>query len=184
MKITMYGVKTAVYWLTRQSFLSNNLGLEILLAADRKVTTHWGNWSVTARHKHQPQDCASKYIVMNAILCNPVLGIYHNFFFIKGTNVCCNFPHTKVSYASFWWAVFHVCYHFSCSDQPAVLWPVCLNIVFPLLVNSMPANVLTEIKRVLQIGRSKMFGNRRQLTKSTTHRLNIYISCHSRVLNR
>ena len=29
----------------------------------------------------------------------------------------------------------------------------------------MPVNVLTEIKRVLQTGRSKMFGNKRQLTK-------------------
>ena len=60
-RMTKYGVKTAVCWLTRQSFLSNNSGLGMLVAAvDSKVTTHWGNWGVTEPYKHQSQDCASK----------------------------------------------------------------------------------------------------------------------------
>ena len=58
-RMTMYGVKTAVCWLKRQSFLLNRSGLEILVT-DKKVTTHWGNWGVTEQHKHQSQDCASK----------------------------------------------------------------------------------------------------------------------------
>ena len=58
-RMTMYGVKTAVCWLTRQKGLSSNSGLGILMAA-LKVTIHWGSWSVTAQHEDQCQDCASK----------------------------------------------------------------------------------------------------------------------------
>ena len=48
-RMTMYGVKTAVCWLTRQSFLSNSSGLEILVAV-LTVITPWENLSVTAQH--------------------------------------------------------------------------------------------------------------------------------------
>ena len=57
-RMTMYGVKTAVCWLTRQSFLSNNSGLGILVAV-LTVITPWENWSVTAQHNINFQDCAS-----------------------------------------------------------------------------------------------------------------------------
>ena len=57
-RMTMYGVKTAVCWLTRQSFLSNSSGLGILVAL-LKVITPWENLSVTAQHNTNFQDCAS-----------------------------------------------------------------------------------------------------------------------------
>ena len=57
-RMTMYGVKTAVCWLTRQSFLSNNSGLGILVAV-LTVITPWENLSVTAQHNTNFQDCAS-----------------------------------------------------------------------------------------------------------------------------
>ena len=47
-RMTMYGVKTAVSWLTRQSFQWNSSGLEILVVIPRKAITLWGNWSATA----------------------------------------------------------------------------------------------------------------------------------------
>ena len=58
-RMTMYGVKTAVCWLTRQSFLLNNSGLGILVAPDGKVTTHWANWSVTAQHNTNLRTCSA-----------------------------------------------------------------------------------------------------------------------------
>ena len=57
-RMTMFGVKTAVCWLTRQSFQSNSSGLEILVTV-LTVITPWGNLSVTAQHNTNFQDCAS-----------------------------------------------------------------------------------------------------------------------------
>ena len=57
-RMTMYGVKTAVCWLTRQSFLSNSSGLGILVAV-LTVITPWENLIVTAQHNTDFQDCAS-----------------------------------------------------------------------------------------------------------------------------
>ena len=49
-RMTMYGVRTAVSSLIRQSFQSNNSGLGILAIAVNKVTTRWGNWNALALH--------------------------------------------------------------------------------------------------------------------------------------
>ena len=57
-RMTMYGVKTAVCWQTRQSFRSKSSGLGILVAV-LTVITPWENWSVTAQHNTNFQDCAS-----------------------------------------------------------------------------------------------------------------------------
>ena len=51
-RMTIHGVKTAVSWLTRQSFQQNSSGLEILVFFGKKVTTRWGNWGAMAQHKH------------------------------------------------------------------------------------------------------------------------------------
>ena len=57
-RMTVCGVKTAVCWLTRQSFLSNSSGLGILVAV-LTVITPWENLIVTAQHNTDFQDCAS-----------------------------------------------------------------------------------------------------------------------------
>ena len=53
MRMTKYGVKTAVSWLTRQSFQWNNSGSVILVIRHirRTVTTLWENSSATAQHR-------------------------------------------------------------------------------------------------------------------------------------
>ena len=54
MRMTMYGVKTAVFSLTNHVFQSNSSGLEILAVAASKVTTHWENWSALEQRKRHP----------------------------------------------------------------------------------------------------------------------------------
>ena len=52
MLMTTYGVKTAVYSLTRQSFQSKSSGLVIMVSFMSKATTLWENSSVMVQHNH------------------------------------------------------------------------------------------------------------------------------------